>query len=161
MARKTTARKDPQPRPVNSVTPHFDLINQNPECEYKWVYKAAPEMGVDYYRDVLGYLPVQYTKDGVRPLVMRADMQDGEYITSQGHLLMFCPKEEARRIEEEGIGGGGGQKEADRIERRIFNSPKSIADLNKRIALRSEEGADYFELQAEKGSAVPMELKDI
>lgn len=152
-AKKTTVRKDPpKARPVNSGSPYYDLVGQDPNKKYVWVYKAAKEMGPDFYRDVLGYEPTLYVKGGARPKVGPAERKDGEYIESMGHILMECSKERAQEIEEHGFDGQSGQAAADVVEKHMFNSQKAISDLTRRIAMRSQEGSEYFELQAERGS---------
>ena len=153
MAAKKTAsvRKDPKPKPVNSGSPYFDLVNEDPSVKYTWVYKAAPEMGVDYYRDAMGYEPVQFTPGGVKPRVGKI-LEQGQYIESMGHILMFCSKERAKEIEETGVDGQSGQQYADLIERKMRNSQKGIADLSRNISFRSAQGGEYFSLEAERGS---------
>lgn len=153
MAAKKTAsvRKDPKPKPVNSGSPYFDLVNEDPSVKYTWVYKAAPEMGVDYYRDAMGYEPVQFTPGGVKPRVGKI-LEPGQYIEAMGHILMFCSKERAQEIEETGVDGQSGQQYADLIERKMRNSQKGIADLSRNISFRSAQGGEYFSLEAERGS---------
>ncbi len=153
MAAKKTAsvRKDPKPKPVNSGSPYFDLVNEDPSVKYTWVYKAAPEMGVDYYRDAMGYEPVQLTPGGVKPRVGKI-LEQGQYIEAMGHILMFCSKERAKEIEETGVDGQSGQQYADLIERKMRNSQKGIADLSRNISFRSAQGGEYFSLEAERGS---------
>lgn len=153
MAAKKTAsvRKDPKPKPVNSGSPYFDLVNEDPSVKYTWVYKAAPEMGVDYYRDAMGYEPVQFTPGGVKPRVGKI-LEQGQYIEAMGHILMFCSKERAKEIEETGVDGQSGQQYADLIERKMRNSQKGIADLSRNISFRSAQGGEYFSLEAERGS---------
>lgn len=153
MAAKKTAsvRKDPKPKPVNSGSPYFDLVNEDPSVKYTWVYKAAPEMGVDYYRDAMGYEPVQFTPGGVKPRVGKI-LEPGQYIEAMGHILMFCSKERAKEIEETGVDGQSGQQYADLIERKMRNSQKGIADLSRNISFRSAQGGEYFSLEAERGS---------
>lgn len=153
MAAKKTAsvRKDPKPKPVNSGSPYFDLVNEDPSVKYTWVYKSAPEMGVDYYRDAMGYEPVQFTPGGVKPRVGKI-LEPGQYIEAMGHILMFCSKERAQEIEETGVDGQSGQQYADLIERKMRNSQKGIADLSRNISFRSAQGGEYFSLEAERGS---------
>ena len=153
MAAKKTAsvRKDPKQKPVNSGSPYFDLVNEDPSVKYTWVYKAAPEMGVDYYRDAMGYEPVQFTPGGVKPRVGKI-LEQGQYIEAMGHILMFCSKERAKEIEETGVDGQSGQQYADLIERKMRNSQKGIADLSRNISFRSAQGGEYFSLEAERGS---------
>jgi hypothetical protein len=152
MARKTaTVRKDPPAKPLNSGTPYFQLINEEPDREYKWVYKGAREMGVDYYQDYLGYEPVQYMTGGVRAKV-GSPKKNGDFIESMGHLLMSCSKERAKEIEEHGADGQSGQIWADELERKMFNSKKAHAELARRVAFRSGDGTEYFSLESEKGS---------
>jgi hypothetical protein len=144
-------RKDPKSKPVNSGSPYFDLVNQDPEKKYVWVYKAAAEMGVDYYRDAMGYEPVQFVKGGVKPRVGKI-LEPGQYIEAMGHILMFISHERAVEIEENGVDGQGGQAHADLVEQKMRNSKKSIAELSRNIAFRSAQGGEYFDLQAERGS---------
>ena len=151
-AKKTASvRKDPKLKPVNSGSPYFDLVNEDPSKKYTWVYKAAAEMGVDYYRDAMGYEPVQFTAGGVKPRVGKA-LEHGQLIEAMGHVLMFCSKERAQEIEETGVDGQGGQQYADLIERKMRNSQKGIADLSRNISFRSQQGGEYFSLEAERGS---------
>jgi hypothetical protein len=158
-ASKTTVRKDPKPLPVNTGTPYFQLINENPNHSYKWVYKGAREMGVDYYRDYLGYEPVQYVEGGVRALV-GSQKKNGDYIESMGHLLMCCSKEREREIAERGADGQSGQLWADEQERKMHNSKKAIAELSKRVAMRSADGTEYFEFESEKNSVASIPMGD-
>ncbi len=144
-------RKDPTLKPINSGSPYFDLVNQDPTKKYTWVYKAAPEMGVDYYRDAMGYEPVQFVKGGVKPRVGKL-LEHGQYIEAMGHILMCCSQERATEIQENGIDGQSGQVYADQVERKMRNSDKSIAELSKNVAFRSAQGSEYFSMEAEKGS---------
>lgn len=152
MPKKTTAtvRKDPVQRPTNGGSTYFDLVNPSPDKEYRWVYKAAPEMGVDYY-EAIGYVPVQAQDGGVRARVGKK-LASGAFIESRGHLLMETTKERAQEIFEHGEDGGSGQSMADAIERKMCNSEKAIKELTQRIALRSPEGAEYFAMEAERNS---------
>lgn len=149
--KKTSVRKDPKLKPVNSGSPYFDLVNEDPSLKYTWVYKAAAEMGVDYYRDAMGYEPVQYVEGGVKARVGRV-LQHGEYIEAMGHILMSCSKERALEIQENGVDGNSGQNYADAIEKKMRNSQKGIAELTRNISMRSKEGGEYFALEAERGS---------
>jgi hypothetical protein len=126
-------------------------VNEDSSKKYTWVYKAAPEMGVDYYRDAMGYEPVQYVAGGVKPRVGRI-LEPGQYIESMGHILMCCSQERAMEIQEEGVDGASGQKYADAVEKKMRNSQKGIAELTRSIAMRSAQGNEYFELEAERGS---------
>lgn len=151
MPKKTASvRKDPTPRPINGASTYFALVNPSPDKEYRWIYKAAAEMGVDYY-EAIGYVPVQYTEGGVRARVGKA-LKPGAFIESRGHLLMEIEKDRAQEIYENGEDGDSGQAAADIIEKKMFNSKKAIAELTQRIAMRSGEGNEYFSLEAERGS---------
>ncbi len=159
-AKKTaTVRKDPKPQPVNSGTPYFQLLNEDPDKAYKWVYKGAREMGVDYYQDYLGYEPVQFVEGGVRAKV-GSKKKNGDFIESMGHLLMWCSKERAKEIEEHGADGQSGQAWADEVEAKMFNSKKAIADLSRKIAFRSAQGDEYFALESEKNSMASIPVGD-
>ena len=150
-AKKTSVRKDPAPRPINSGSPYFELSNADPERRYVWVFKAAAEMGVDYYEG-LGYEPVQYTPGGVKSRVGKA-LKPGDYVESRGHVLMQTTKERAQEIYEFGEDGVSGQRAADEIERRMFQTKKAIAELARRTQMRSQEtGGQYFSFEAEQGS---------
>jgi hypothetical protein len=146
-----SVRKDPKPKPINSGSPYFDLVNEDPTKKYTWVYKAAAEMGVDYYRDAMGYEPVQFVAGGVKARVGKI-LEPGQYIEAMGHLLMWCSKERAKEIDENGVDGQSGQTYADLVERKMRNSQKGIADLSRNIAFRSKQGGEYFSLEAERGS---------
>lgn len=149
--KKPTVRKDPQLKPINSGSPYFDLVNEDPSKKYTWVYKAAAEMGVDYYRDAMGYEPVQYVPGGVKPRVGRL-LEAGQYIEAMGHILMWCSQERALEIQEHGVDGQSGQTYADQVEKKMRNSQKGIAELTRSIAMRSSRGDEYFALEAERGS---------
>lgn len=155
-AKKTnTVRKDPAPRPINAGSPYFELTNREPGRHYVWVYKAAAEHGVDYYEG-MGYEPVQYTEGGVKGRIGKA-LKPGAYIESRGHLLMQTTAERAQEIYEVGDDGASGQRGADAIEARMFQTKKAIAELSKRVQLRSSQGGQYFSFEAENGSiaAIP------
>ncbi len=149
-AKKKTLRNDPAPRPVNSGSPYCELVNTQADRRYVWVYKAAPEMGVDYYESI-GYEPVQYTPGGVKTRVGKP-LKSGDYIESRGHVLMQTTAERAKEIYETGEDGNSGQQGADVIERRMFQTKKAIAEISRRVAMRSQEGNPYFSLEAEQGS---------
>ncbi len=149
--KKPSVRKDPVLKPVNSGSPYFDLVHEDPSKKYVWVFKAAPEMGVDYYRDAMGYEPVLFVPGGVKPRVGRV-LEQGQLIEAMGHILMFCSKERAQEIEENGVDGNSGQNYADQIEKKMRNSQKGIAELTRNVAMRSTQGGEYFALEAERGS---------
>jgi len=144
-------RKDPPVKPVNTGTPYFQLINEDPTKSYIWVYKGAREHGVEYYQDYLGYLPVQAEAGGVRSRV-GSQKKTGEFIEAMGHILMWVSKERAKEIEEVGADGQGGQVWADELEKRMYNSKAARADLARKQAFRSPEGSQYFEVESEKNS---------
>jgi len=148
--KNTSVRKDPTPRPINSGSPYFELTNPDPDRRYVWVYKGAQEMGVDYYEG-LGYEPVQYVAGGVKSRVGKT-FKSGDYVESRGHVLMQTTKARAQEIFEVGEDGASGQQAADVIERRMFQTKKAIADLSRRVAMRSQEGGQYFSFEAEPGS---------
>ncbi len=149
-AKKTAVRKDPSPRPINSGSPYFELTNPDPEARYVWVYKAAEEHGVEYYEGI-GYEPVLYREGGVKGRLGKA-LKPGQMIESRGHILMQTTAERAKEIYEFGDDGQSGQNAADLIEKRMFQTKKAIADLSRRIELRSKEGGQYFSFEAEQGS---------
>jgi hypothetical protein len=153
--KNVSARKDPAPRPINAGSPYFELTNPDPERRYVWVYKAAVEHGVDYYEG-LGYETVQYRDGGVKGRLGKA-LKPGQLVESRGHVLMQTTAERAREIYEFGDDGQSGQNAADLIEKRMFQTKKAIADLSRRIELRSKEGGQYFSFEAEAGSmaAIP------
>lgn len=140
---------------MSAGSPYFTLENASPDRKYVWVYKAAPEFGPDYYEG-LGYTPVQYQTGGVKCRVGKA-LKHGEYIESRGHILMECTQERATEIFEEGEDGISGQKGADVIEARMFQTKKAIAELSRRVQMRSQQGGQYFSFEAEAGSiaAIP------
>ncbi len=149
-AKKTAVRKDPSPRPINSGSPYFELTNPDPERRYVWVYKAAEEHGVEYYEGI-GYEQVQYREGGVKSRIGKT-LKVGQVVESRGHVLMQTTVERAKEIYEFGDDGQSGQNAADRIEKRMFQTKKAIADLSRRIELRSKEGGQYFSFEAENGS---------
>lgn len=146
-----TFRKDPKKGPVNAGSPHFELIHSDPKKKYTWVSKTSEEVGVDYYRDVLGYEPVQFSLKGARPRICKK-LNEGDYIESRGLVLMAVDRARALEIDELGIDGNSGQQMADQVEKRMRNSAKSIAEISRNIAFRSREGAQYFQLEAERGT---------
>ena len=150
-AKKNTVRKDPVTRPINAGSPYFELTNQHPERRYVWVFKAAIEHGVDYYEGI-GYEPVQYVTGGVRGRIGKT-LKPGDYIESRGHVLMQTTSERAKEIYEFGEDGNSGQQGADAVERRMFQTKKSLADLARKTEMRSREtGGQYFSFEAESGS---------
>ncbi len=150
-AKKTASvRKDPQVRPMSAGSPYFSLENQAPDRKYVWVYKGAADFGVDYYEGI-GYTPVQYTPGGVKGRLGKA-LKPGEYVESRGHLLMECTLERANELFEHGEDGASGQKGADLIEARMFQTKKAIAELSRRQQMRSQNGGQYFSFEAEAGS---------
>jgi hypothetical protein len=148
--KKTTVRNDPQVRPINAGSPYFTLENASPDRKYVWVFKGAAEFGPDYYEG-LGYTPVQYTPGGVKGRIGKS-FKSGEIIESRGHILMECTQERATEIFEDGEDGVSGQKGADVIESRMFQTKKAIAELSKRVQMRSQQGGQYFSFEAEAGS---------
>jgi hypothetical protein len=150
-AKKTTAvRKDPAPRPINAGSPYFDLSNPSPDRKYVWVYKAAPEHGVDYYEG-MGYTPVQYQAGGTKCRIGKT-VKPGDFIESRGHILMEITAERAQELYEFGDDGQSGQHAADVIERRMHQTKKAVAELAQRAQQRSQHGNKYFSFEAESGS---------
>lgn len=70
---------------------------------------------------------------------------------------MECTQERATEIFENGEDGMSGQKGADAIEARMFQTRKAIAELSRRTQMRSQQGGQYFAFEAEAGSiaAIP------
>jgi hypothetical protein len=153
--KKISVRNDPQPRPINAGSPYFELTNQNAAHRYVWVFKAAPEHGVDYYEG-MGYEVVQYTDGDVKPRIGKT-MKAGQVVESRGHVLMRTTAERAQEIFEVGDDGMSGQQGADKIEARMFQTKKAAQELSRRIGLRSQSGNPYFSFEAEAGSiaAIP------
>ena len=148
-------RKDPSPRPVNAGSPYFELTNPEPERRYVWVSKSAEEHGISYYEG-MGYEPVQYRLNGVKGRLMKA-LKPGDVIESRGMVLMQTTVERAQEIYEHGDDGQSGQAGADDVERRMFQTRKAVAELQRRAEQRSREGNRYFSFEAEAGSiaAIP------
>ena len=120
--KKTKRRKDPGPRHIDSSARWTKLLNKDPRMHYVMVNTAGgQEMGVDYYRDALGYTPVTHHKDGPKFAGGSAG-EEGEQMLMRGHLVMQILLPDHEELEEYGEDGQTGQADADEQEERMYDA---------------------------------------
>ena len=79
-----------------------------------YAYELDSSCGVPYYES-LGYKPVVYEQDGVRPLA-GVTCKPGEPIRFRDNVLMCIPIADRERIEQEGPDGNSGQRLTEEFE---------------------------------------------
>lgn len=146
---QTQKRQDP-PRRVLSVLQHNALTRRDPDKDYVWAYMGHQESGVGLYES-LGYNPVLWTKDGVRPAAKRKVTEDleGTPITWNGHMLMECDLALRKQRDYEGDDGESGQRRADELEKQL-SSERGAVDV-----MQGMRGArQWMRVQNETSKAV-------
>lgn len=146
--KKSQARIDPAPRPIDGALPYFNVANKDPGREYVWVYKAAQDFGVDHYHG-LGYRLEKYSETGPRPALVQIDIEtglpkkeNGSVIESRGNVLMSVDRERYQEIYQNGVDGMSGQRAADVQQKRMIDTRKAIKDSMRGINPRSRDGGD-------------------
>jgi hypothetical protein len=110
---KGVKRADPPPRPVEGLANRGYLEQHDPNKHYVWVSEVNdPTINVGYYK-ALGYQVAQYDPSEARPTIGYQEYKQGDPIKSLGMVLMECPIERKREIDERGW------KQADQIQETI------------------------------------------
>lgn len=110
-------RQDPAPR-YNGDAPWDKVLNRDPERDYVYVNPNDDMFNPSYYQS-LGYEVERKREGGPRAAVGKT-ASDGDLITVMDQVLMSCPMETRRQLDQHGIGGGGGQSYIDRIDAKIL-----------------------------------------
>ena len=154
-AKKSAARLDPAPRPIDGALPYFNVLNKDPSREYVWVYKAATDYGPEHY-SYLGYELERYSDNGPRPAMASVDMEtgltlkpSGTVIESRGNVLMSVSKARFNDILDNGSDGVSGQNAANRQEKAMLNHAKHVKDSMRGINPRAAQGVS---VESDKGS---------
>lgn len=168
-AKKSAARLDPAPRPIDGALPFFKVINKSPDREYVWVYKAAgTDYGIEHY-SYLGYVLEKYSDTGPRPAMMAVDPDtglprkpDGTVIESRGNVLMSIGKEQHQQIVQFGADGISGQHAADLQQRRMLDPAKTEKDSMRGINPRNRSGDEIVSVESDRGAiaAIPTGAED-
>lgn len=118
--RRGIKRDDPPPRPVEQTANRGFLEGQDPGKHYVWVSEVNdPTINISYYRH-LGYSVAQYDPSEARPALGNMDgIKQGDPIKAMGMVLMECPVERKREIDEKGPEGKSGWEAFQRIEDNI------------------------------------------
>ena len=162
--KKSQARIDPAPRPIDGALPYFNVVQKDPSREYVWVYKAAQDFGVDHYHGI-GYRIERYSDTGPRPALVQIDIEtgnpkkeNGAVIESRGNVLMSIDKARYQDIYQNGLEGDGGQKAADIQAKRMLDHTKHERDSMRGINPRSRDGGDKLGVEFDKGTiaAIPV-----
>ena len=164
--KKSPARIDPAPRPIDGALPYFNVANKEPDREYVWVYKATQDYGVDHYHG-LGYRIERYRDGGPRPGLVQIDIEtgnpkkeDGSVIESRGNVLMSIEKARYQEIYQSGADGVSGQKAADILERRMVDYSKHEKDSMRGINNRSRDGSEKVSVEFDKGTIASIPVGD-
>lgn len=150
-AAKPVRRFDPKYRPVDGVGDWTELRHRDPKRFY--VGALADNKGmfdVQYYLSLAegldmdpddGYRVEKYTgPQGVRWRTGNTARAEGDIQMFRGYVLMSCPIEFKKLIDEIGIDGSSGQKLADMEDAKIQRT--GTAD-DPRLMVRGREGATY------------------
>lgn len=119
-------RNDPAHRPVTDILRRGQPKNLRPDRHYVKVYKAAGFQGIDYYEDI-GYEVEHHRADGPK-LPGKREYVNGTPIEHMDHVLMSCPMERKREIDQFGPDGDGGQQIADLLEEKLIDKRSGIED---------------------------------
>lgn len=121
--RRGIRREDPPPRPVEQTANRGFLEGADTGKHYVWVSEVNdPTINVSYYRH-LGYKVSQYDPSEARPALGNMDdMKQGDPIKTMGMLLMECPLERKRELDELGPEGRTGWRAHDRLQDKIRRS---------------------------------------
>lgn len=167
-AKKSKARIDPAPRPIDGALPYFNVVQKDPSREYVWVYKATQDFGVDHYHG-LGYRIERYEDNGPRPALVQIDIETGlpkkehgTVIESRGNVLMSIDRARYEEIYQHGVDGMSGQKAADAQAKRMLDHTKHERDSMRGINPRSRDGGDKVGVKFDDGSiaAIPRDGED-
>ena len=115
-------RIDPKERKLRG--PSLEVLNQDPNRHYVLANMNDPICGQGFYEGI-GYKAELLTQDGPR-LRGAKNVQLGEPITHQGHLLMSLERELRDEIEQYGINGDGGFEAASIIENKIIDKHAAV-----------------------------------
>jgi len=112
------ARKDPKKSLVSLVYDQSEVIGKDPKKVYMWV-DALRNGGPAVYEDV-GWTLERHCEGAPKAKHNRGTMNVGDPIRGMdGMVLVSMPRTLWLELEQTGTRGGGGQDEADRIERMI------------------------------------------
>ena len=98
----------------------MDLRRKDPNKWYVWVCKTSAELGPDAYED-MGYEIVRHHQDGVKAVGATSARKEGDPIERQGAVLMSCPLERHKELEEKGPYGNTGTDLARRYEEQVIS----------------------------------------
>lgn len=97
-------REDPPPRPIDGLVSRGMLENGDPSKHYVWVSDVNdPTFNIGHYRR-LGYKVAQYDPDSAQPLFgfEERELKQGDPVRSTGMVLMECPIEHKRQLDQAG-----------------------------------------------------------
>jgi len=114
-SKKSVKREDPPPRPVEGLANRGTLDNKDPTKHYVFVSEDRnPTFNVGHYKR-LGYKVSQYDPDEAQPVFGYEEFKQGDAVRSDGMVLMECPIEHKRAMDQ------AGWDKANQIEETIRN----------------------------------------
>jgi hypothetical protein len=158
-AKKTAARLDPAPRPIDGAIPYFQVKNKDPDRFYIWVNKAAQDFGLEHYL-YLGYEMERYRDGGPCPAMVVLGKEDGAVIESRGNVLVSISKESHDELTQNGTDGVSGQRAADLMERRLLDRTKHEKDSMRGINPRNRNGDSVVSVEFDRGAYASIPVGD-
>jgi len=121
------------------------LEGADPNKHYVWVSEVNdPTINVHYYKH-LGYTQSQYDPSEVHPTLGNMDgIKQGDPIKTMGMVLMECPLERKRQLDEVGPNGNTGWRFHDRLQDKVKHrefdelSPQEKRDFAGITSVRTE-----------------------
>lgn len=144
-------RHDPRPRHTDGVASWTQLKGADPLRHYVLVNDSnGGFMDVDYYASMAegleldenrGYVVERKRPNGVRLRTGNTSRSNDDIIRFRGMVLMSCPVEFKKLLDDFGIDGSTGQSGADRNEKMVRGKKqRGIADDLSGIEHRNDDG---------------------
>lgn len=151
---QTPVRHDPKPRHSDGVKSWTQLKNADPTRSYVLVNDSgAGVFDVDYYLNIAeglerpadeGYVVERKRPDGVKLRTGNTTKGNDDIIRFRGMVLMSCPIEFKKFLDDVGVDGESGQKGADRNDRLVRGRMRrGVFDDLEGIESKSSDGDPY------------------
>lgn len=152
--RPASFRADPKPRAIDGVMDQTDVVNRDPSRHYVLVNETNHGVfDVDYYLAIAEGLEVP-DDEGYRVETFKGrehprlrigltSRKEGDTIRFRGMVLMSCPMDFKKLIDEIGIDRRGGQQAADRDDEQVQNQRGVAADVSG-VSVRTRNGTRYI-----------------
>lgn len=160
-AKRPAFRHDPKQRHVDGVASLTEIVDPDPNRHYVLVNEVNRGFfDVEYYEAMAlnlgmteeeGYVVERRRADGSGPRLRAGRTSRGtdDIVRFRGMVLMSCPKDFKKLVDEIGMDQQSGQREADRIDASV-RKRAGIADDTKGISVRRNDGTVYVRQLSEQ-----------